>query len=185
MIEFRNFVRPAIKLVAALCFFSSNALAEDAGPADGSEQGLLLDDSSSIPERIVQDASARGALFRGYSDQMQPWYEWKERLSRNYGLDFTFSFTALYQSASNAFGPESDASGYDFDISGTWAIAGRGTTSPTILGFQLFNRDDLGTELTPQVLFTQYGGLYSSGAPFGETDFTIGQLYIQKDLGKK
>jgi porin len=49
-----------------------------------------------------------------------------------------------------------------------------------MLGFNFFWRDTLGTEIPPQVLFTQFGSLYSSAAPYGEEDPVVGELYIQK-----
>ena len=50
----------------------------------------------------------------------------------------------------------------------------------TTLGFQFFYRDTLGTDLPPQTLFTQFGALYSTAGPYGETDPSIGQLWIQQ-----
>ena len=52
--------------------------------------------------------------------------------------------------------------------------------SPAMLGFDVFRRDTLGTEIPPQRLFTQYGSLYSGAAPYGEEDLVIGELWIRQ-----
>ena len=49
-----------------------------------------------------------------------------------------------------------------------------------MFGVDFLRRDTLGTELPPQALFTQFGSLYSTAAPFGETDWSIGELWIQQ-----
>ncbi len=49
-----------------------------------------------------------------------------------------------------------------------------------MLGFDFFWRDTLGTEIPPQALFTQFGSLYSTAAPYGETDPVVGELWIQQ-----
>ena len=53
-----------------------------------------------------------------------------------------------------------------------------------MLGFDILKRDSFGSRIPPQRLFTQYGGLYSGAAPFGEEDLAIGELYIQKIFKK-
>ena len=70
---------------------------------------------------------------------------------------------------------EDDAAGYDLDVAAFCDFAGRGTDSPATLGFQVCPRDkNVGTERTPQALFTQFGSLYSTAAPFGQNDTSIG-----------
>lgn len=170
-------------ILAATAVPMSAALAQDTAGSAAPAASALFGDPESIEERLQQDAPSRRAVFRGYNAALQPWYKWKDHLSDKYGLDFTISLTTVYQAASETLTGTDDSSGYDFDISGTWVVAGRGTSSPSTLGFQFLRRDDLGTDLTPQVLFTQYGGLYSSGAPYGEREFSVAQFYWQQRFG--
>ncbi len=146
------------------------------------EQDLRINSPGSIVKRIEEDAQPKEYLFQfpGLDRVMKPWYDLKKELNEKYGFNFGISFTTLYQKTNDNFGPEDDAASFDLDISGTWTFLGRGTDSPTMLGFGLFWRDTLGTDLPPQVLFTQFGSLYSNAAPFGEEDPVIGELYIQK-----
>ena len=146
------------------------------------EEPIGLENPGSIVERLKRDAEPKDYIFQfpGVDWALKPWYDLKANLDEMYGFTFGLSFTTLYQKASDTFGPEDDAASYDLDISGTWTFLGRGTGSPTMFGFDFLRRDTLGTELPPQALFTQFGSLYSTAAPFGETDWSIGELWIQQ-----
>jgi len=54
-----------------------------------------------------------------------------------------------------------------------------------MLGFDVFKRDTINTDIPPQRLFTQYGGLYSGAAPYGEEDLVVGELWIQQKFDNK
>jgi porin len=146
------------------------------------EPPMVMERPGSIEERLRRDRIPKEYLFQfpGVSRLLKPWYDFKNDLDTNHGFRFGLSYTALYQKANDVFGPEDDAASYDLDISGTWTFLGRGTTSPTKLGFNFFRRDDLGTEIPPQRLFTQYGALYSNAAPYGEEDLVVGELWLQQ-----
>lgn len=159
---------------------SQASQAVDNSSVDGDEE--LFSDPGSIQERIAQDKPSSRALLHN-NTYFAPWYDWKERLRQAHGLDFTVSLTALYQFASNTFGNEHDAAGFDFDVSGQWSLVQSDKVS-TAIGFQFVNRGDLGTVMLPQTLFTQYGGLYSSAAPYGVVDVSIAQLYLQQRFGE-
>jgi len=146
------------------------------------ELPMNMNSPGSIVERLEEDAEKKDHLFQipGVSKILTPWYDWKTELDEKYGLKFGISYTALYQKASDTFGPEDNAASSDLDISGTWTFLGKETDSPTMLGFDVFWRDKLGTDIAPQTLFTQFGSLYSGAAPYGEHDPVIGELWIQK-----
>jgi porin len=150
--------------------------------ASEQELGLRMNNPGSIVERLEEDDKPKEYLFQfpGVSGLLKPWYDLKTYLDEKYGFKFGFSYTAYYQKASdNSSGPEDDAAGFDLDVSGNWTFLGRNTDSPTMLGFDFFWRDTLGTEITPQALFTQFGSLYSGAAPYGENEPVIGELWIQ------
>jgi porin len=159
---------------------------ENAEPVntDESEQnlGLRLNSPGSIVKRLEEDEKRKDYLFQfpGVDGVLKPWYDSKTELDEKHGFKFGISYTTLYEKASDNFGPEDDAAGFDLDISGTWTFLGRETDSPTMLGFNFFWRDTLGTKIPPQTLFTQFGSLYSNAAPYGEDDPIVGELYIQK-----
>jgi len=146
------------------------------------EEPLGLEEPGSIVERLKRDAEPKDYLFQfpGVDGALKPWYDLKDDLNEKYGFTFGMSFTTFYQKASDTFGSEDDAASYDLDLSGTWTFLGRGTGSSTMLGFDFLRRDTLGTDFSPQTLFTQFGSLYSTAAPFGQIDASVGELWIQQ-----
>jgi porin len=145
------------------------------------EEQLWFENPGSIAERLEEDVERKDYLFQspGVDGALKPWYDMKADLAEKHGFRYGISFTHLYQGASDTVGSEDDASGYDLNIDGVWTFLGRGTDRETTLGFQFFTRDTLGTEIPPLTLFTQTGSLYSGGVAYGETDPSIGQLWIQ------
>ncbi len=171
----------ALGLLVLCCAPATSLLAsEEASKPD--EPPMNMNRPGSIVERLGRDAERKDYLFQfpGVAGAMRSWHDWKSELEANHGFKFGVSYTTFYQKTDESFGPEDDAASFDLDIAGTWTFLGRGTDAPTMLGFDFFKRDTLGTDITPQVLFTQYGGLYSGAAPYGENDAVIGELWIQK-----
>jgi porin len=166
---------------------AASATPEDAEPANTAESEqeaeLSLNNPGSVVDRLKEDAEREDYLFQfpGLSAFLKPWYDAKTDFTKNHGFRYGISYATFYQQASDHFGPEDDAAGFDLDISASWDFIGHGTDSPATLGFQFFRRDKtLGTEIPPQVLFTQFGALYSTAAPYGEEDAVVGELWIQK-----
>ena len=164
----------AVLIVATQVQAGSTTLEDaEADNTGASEQELgeplWWNNPGSIVERLEEDAAPKDYLFQipGVDWALKPWYDLKDDLNEKYGFTFGMSFTTFYQEASDTFESEDDAASYDLDLSGTWTFLGRGTGSPTMLGFDFLRRDTLGTEFSPQTLFTQFGSLYSTAAPFG------------------
>jgi porin len=139
----------------------------------------------SIIERLNRDEERKEYLFQfpGVGRVLKPWYEFKDNLDEKHGFRFGISYTALYKKADETFGSKDEAVSYDLDFHGTWTILSDETGTHTLLGFDFLRRDTMGTELSPQTLFTQFGSLYSTAAPMGETDPSIGELWIQQKFG--
>ena len=175
--------RVVFGLLAAACLSSAGVLASPPETMDEfDELPMNMNNPGSIVERLEEDAESKDYIFQfpGVTGVLKPWYDWKTELNEQHGFNFGISYTAYYQKASDAFGPEDNAASSDLDISGTWTFLGRGTESPTMLGFNFFWRDTLDGKISTQTLFTQYGGLYSGAAPYGEEDPVVGELWIQK-----
>jgi porin len=175
--------RVVFGLLAAACLSSAGVLASPPETMDEfDELPMNMNNPGSIVERLEEDAESKDYIFQfpGVTGVLKPWYDWKIELNEQHGFNFGISYTAYYQKASDAFGPEDNAASSDLDISGTWTFLGRGTESPTMLGFNFFWRDTLDGKISTQTLFTQYGGLYSGAAPYGEEDPVVGEIWIQK-----
>ena len=154
---------------------------------DGLRDSLDMNSPGSVVERLEEDAEPKNYVFQfpGFSEALQPWYDAKDNLAEKHGFRYGISYTTFYQKASDTFGPEDDAASYDLDIAGTWTFLGHKTTSPTMLGFDFFKRDTINTDIPPQRLFTQYGGLYSGAAPYGEEDLVVGEFWLQQKFDNK
>lgn len=157
------------------------------GTVENAAAELRINSPGSIAKRLEDDAKSKEYLFQipGSDGVFKSWNEVKEKLDRDHGLKFGISYTMFYQKTDDNFGLENDAASFDLDLSGMWTFLGRESSSPTMLGFNFFWRDKLGTDIPPQTLFTQYGSLYSGAAPFGEENPVIGELYLQKIVEKK
>ena len=177
----------AVLIVATQVQAGSTTLEDaEADNTGASEQELgeplWWNNPGSIVERLEEDAAPKDYLFQipGVDWALKPWYELKADLSEKHGFNYGISYTTFYQKASDTFGSKDEAASYDLDITATWTFLGRGTGTTTMLGFEFLKRDTIRTELSPQTLFTQFGSLYSTAAPFGETDSSIGELWIQQ-----
>lgn len=148
---------------------------------------LSMDNPSSIAEQVRRDRVLKDHLFQfpGANKVFDPWYKARTKLDEKYGFKPGFSFTHLYQKASDTVGPEDDASGFELVVDGTWDLWGRGTDSPTTAGFEFLYRDRLQTDLPPVALFTQVGSLYPTSVAFAEIGPTVGQLWLQHKFSNK
>lgn len=156
---------------------------DDASETDQGSDMLLENNHGSIVERLRLDAEEKDYLFQipGVNRVFDPWYDFKEELEKKYGFKFGISLTTLYKKASDdSLGSDDDAASFDLDISGTWTMFGRGEATQTMLGFNVFWRDTMDGDLSPQALFSQFGSLYSTAAPYGENDPALGELWIQQ-----
>lgn len=183
-------------IMAMMLVITSPAWADDAtgneskdtveSDSDTLHQEERFNNPGSIVKRLENDAKKKDYIFQipGGDALLKPWYDMKAGLDEDYGLKFGVSYTSIYKKASDVFGPEDSASGFDLDISGTWTFLERNSESPTMLGFDFLWRDTLNSDITPQALFTQFGSLYSTDAPYGEEEPVIGELWLQHKFNK-
>jgi porin len=175
-------------LIAATQVPTGNTTLEaaEAEKTDASEQEPGIprwNNPGSIVNRLRRDRVERqDYLFQlpGVDRLLKPWFELKADLDEDYGFRYGISYSTYYQKASDTFGSKDEAASYDLDFIGTWTPIGRGTGTDTMFGFEFLKRNNIRTQLTPQTLFTQFGSLYSTAAPYGETDASIGEFWIQQ-----
>ena len=172
-----------------MSLLSFGVFAEE-GPADDEfdENPMVINNPGSVVERVEADAVEQDYIFAipGGSKLLDPWNKFKSNLAKEHALKFGISYTSYYQKTTeNNLGPEDDAASYDLDISGNWAFFDVGGGSEGLLGFNFFKRDNYGSKIPPQKLFSQVGSLYSSAAPYGENDFVLGELWLQKKFDNK
>ena len=177
----------AIAMILLLASFGAHAEESDVDDAFD-ENPMVINNPGSVVERVNEGYQREDYLITipGGSKLLEPWKDFKSNMAQEHGLKFGVSYTSYYQKTTkNNLGPEDDAASYDLDISGNWAFMKRGTSSEGLLGFSFFKRDNYGSKIPPQRLFSQVGSLYSSAAPYGENDFVLGELWIQKKFDNK
>jgi porin len=143
---------------------------------------MTMANPGSIYEQFIRDRESKEYLFQfpGAHLITEPWTDLRTRLDEKFGFRPSFSFTHLYQWASDSVGPEDEASGYEVAFDATWTVFGRENDSPTMIGFEFLYRDKIGTNIPPVALFTQAGSLYPTSVAFAEIDASVGQLWLQQ-----
>lgn len=179
------------KILRGTCFFflivlpvstylnPTDCYAQEPAPEEGLQ---IRDNPGSIIDQLQRDAEEKEYLFEipGISGARKSWRNWKAGLSEKYGFTFLMQLTTLYQNSSDTLTTVDDAAGYDLDINGTWIFRGRGTPTYTMLGFDVFTKDAIGSNVAPLTFFTQYGSLYPGGIAYGEDDPVVGEFWIQQ-----
>lgn len=162
-------------------FNSVPAFAQE--PAE--EEGRVIEDNpGSIIDQLTRDAEEKDYLFEipGLANARKSFRDWKAEIHEKYGFRFMAQFTKLYQNSSDTLTTVDDAFGYDLDFNGTWIFHGLGKPTYTMLGFDVFTRDVIGSNVAPLTFFTQYGSQYPGGVAYGEDDLVVGELWIQQRI---
>jgi porin len=150
---------------------------------------LAINNPGSIAEQLRRDWERKDYLFQipGAARVLGPWYNLRKTLDEKYGFKPQFSFTNVTQWANDTLpgATEDHASGMELIIDGTWTFRGRGTDSPSMMGFEFLYRDKMGTDIPPVALFTQTGALYPTTVAFGELGPVIGPLWLQKKFNDR
>lgn len=113
----------------------------------------------------------------------QPWYDMKERLNRDLGLQFGIAYAGLAQGATSSPG-ENSAAGGIAELFGKWALFGRNTDHPGNLGFKVESRQRLGTKVPPQLLGVETGSTWSTATGFGTFDLSVVELWWEQHFIK-
>jgi porin len=138
-----------------------------------------------IGNQLRKDDEFKDSAFRfpRFDEFFQPWFDFKSRLNRDYGLQFGLAWTPLVQGASSSPG-ENRAAGGIFELFGKWTLFGRGTDHPGSLGFRVEDRHRLGTDLAPQLLGSETGSTWSTATGFGEFNLSVPELWWEQHLIK-
>ena len=111
---------------------------------------------------------------------LAPWYDWKSRFNKAYGISFGLDYNVLALLATDSLGEEGAAGGI-FRFFGNWTVTGRDSGNTGSMVFKVENRHHLGTDIVPgeQGFEIGYAGL--TGAQFGDLDWALTNLHwLQK-----
>jgi porin len=133
---------------------------------------------NSVGGILIEDDAVRKPWFRLESVDrvLQPWFDWKEGLNRDYGLSFGLDYSALGQIASDSLGKDNAAGGI-FRFFGNWTVIGRESGNTGSIVFKVENRHRLGTDIAPQNLGFEVGYLGITGTAFSDFGWGLTNLY--------
>ena len=133
---------------------------------------------NSVGGILIEDDAVRKPWFRLESVDrvLQPWFDWKEGLNRDYGLSFGLDYSALGQIASDSLGKDNAAGGI-FRFFGNWTVIGRESGNTGSIVFKVENRHRLGTDIAPQNLGFEVGYLGITGTAFSDYGWGLTNLY--------
>jgi len=114
---------------------------------------------------------------------LKPWYDWKGRLNKDYGLSFGLDYTALGQGVSSSPG-EDIAAGGIFRFFGSWTVFGRESGNTGSIVFKVESRHRLGTDIAPQDLGREAGYLGIPGTAFSDYGWGLTNLYWKQKLNQ-
>jgi porin len=133
---------------------------------------------NSVGGILIEDDAVRKPWFRLESVDrvLQPWFDWKEGLNRDYGLSFGLDYSALGQITSDSLGKDNAAGGI-FRFFGNWTVIGRESGNTGSIVFKVENRHRLGTDIAPQNLGFEVGYLGITGTAFSDYGWGLTNLY--------
>jgi carbohydrate-selective porin OprB len=148
-----------------------------------SDQGSL-EGPSGVTTSLAQDDAIQGGLLSpsGTLRFFDPWYDWKKRLNANTGLQLSFSFQTLAQSADETLTGISNASATRGQMQGAWTLLNRGGKNPGKLTFRIRNREAWGDNIPPTQLAFQFGSIVNSGTGFGDSGWELNELAWRQSL---
>ncbi|MGI1660911.1 carbohydrate porin [Palleronia sp. KMU-117] len=111
----------------------------------------------------------------------QPFFDWKARINKDYGLKLQFSYQVLYQ-GTNEDVPYTSSTAGRAQIQGAWTLVDRGGKNPGLLTFRLENRYTIDSEIPPSQFGFQFGSLTPTGGGFSDFGFAWTELAWRQTL---
>ena len=129
---------------------------------------------SSAEAQIEIDNQEKTAPFRyeGFTDLLQPYFNWKDSVSKEHGLNLAGDYNFHYQAANKSQG-EDDAAGGIIRLYGRWQPVPRGS-----LVFKIENRHKY-TDIAPQQLSSEIGYAGLTSVVFSDAGTILTNLYWQ------
>lgn len=150
------------------------------------QQSISFRNPDDIPN-LIRDAAPEkeSRIERPIPDRIADAYDgFKKKLSDEYGINFSFAYAYLAQSA---FGGEEDVtgSGGQGELDFTWTVFGReGDGMKGIIGGKIEDRHRVFSPRAPQAVAPAAGSIWTGAAGFGELDFTASQLWYEHHFAR-
>ena len=172
--------------------FSNQLVAEEQSRSESHKSTGVTANYASVPEfggpssvgsqlKSAHKVSHKDYWFEGFSQNVQPYYDFKKKVHDDHGLSFGFDYHALYQKASKSLG-EDQSSGGIIRFFGNWTLLGRDSVDKGSLVFKIENRHKLGTEIVPQQLGSEIGYAGLTSVIYSDTGSLLTNLYWQQSF---
>ncbi len=140
---------------------------------------------SSVGAELRDDARDKKPAFRFESidNFLQPYFDHKARLNKEYGFAYGFDYTAMYQGASDSLG-EDNAFGGIFRAFGSWTLTGRDSGNTGTLVYKVENRHKIGNNIPPQDLGFEIGYVGFTAPIYADYGWGLTNLYWQQKLNE-
>lgn len=138
---------------------------------------------SSVGGQVKADQTIQMAPyhFTGAEKEIEPWYEFKSRVSKDHGFSFGGDYNLSYQGASESLG-EDNAAGGILRLYATWTLTGRGTPDTGALVAKVENRHRIATDIAPQQLASEIGYAGLTSIIYSDAGNLLTNLYWQQSF---
>lgn len=132
---------------------------------------------TSVPSQLELESQDKVAPFRfeGFTDAMQPYFDWKDGLAQDHGLLLGGDYNFQYQAASKSQG-EDNAAGGIIRLYGSWDLTRNGS-----MVLKVENRHKY-TDVAPQQLASEIGHVGLTSVVFSDAGTILTNLYWQQFL---
>lgn len=134
---------------------------------------------SSVDSELQEDARKKDSVFEGIDRALKPWFEFKENVNQDVGLQFGLDYSILYQGLTDSLGEDQAAGGVS-RVFGNWTLLGRDTSQPGSFVFKVENRHRIGTDVAPQNLGFEAGYIGLTGTLFSDFGWGVTNLFWQQ-----
>ena len=145
--------------------------------SQNSQNTLGFSGPSSVENELQEDAVSRQkrSLLPGVDNALQPWFNWKQEVNQDVGLNFGLDYNTVYQKLTNSLNFD-EAGGGIFRFFGDWTLVGRNTDHPGAIVFKVENRHDF-SRVAPQNLGFQAGYSGITSTQFSDYGWGVTNLY--------
>jgi porin len=137
--------------------------------------------SPNAAENIIkEDAREKGALI--LERVTQPWFDWKKKLKKDYGLALGIDYTTVYfKSSENGFSGDDESAAGMVRFFGSWELVGRGTKNSGAIVWKVEHRHKY-TNTPPQTFALDQGIVGLIEPPFSDQRGRFTNLYWRQRL---
>ena len=143
-------------------------------------QGAGFGSPNAAENIIKEDAKEKGALI--LERIAQPWFDWKKKIKKDYGISLGIDYTTVYfKSSENGFSGDDKSAAGMVRFFGSWELVGRGTKNSGAFVWKVEHRHKF-TNTPPQTFAFDQGIVGLIEPPFSDQRDRFTNLYWRQRL---